>query len=494
MHHKIEFEKVSIVAVTLSVVFGLSGIALAVLVGRKPHLFWPVLIAAAIGTSGIMIQGYALIDEYLAGCVILGGLVAIKAGAVPSRVETGDQLHRWVFLLMVTYLTIESIRGFLFLGDVRMIRWILFYLMFGLLALMLARWDFPIPNARKMPIIVAGSSIAYFGAYLAHGLTAEWLLGIPRWKAQGIEWAGSTYAMFPLVVALPAAISLIKDGDRTTRRIRWITVGLVVITGLYYESRISMLALAGMLCLSPLVLGLRRAMFFAMRMLLIGSVGLWFVLSPLATIHCRVQLFDQENTAEVCNPLANIPYYPQYVSEFVQKMVNTALEPIVPYYENASRALHIRIGLDTMMDDPIRLFVGSGVYTHRVLMSRELVKFRYGAPPQEVQLGPYFLRTTGLPAIMVDTGLVGLLLLGLNLLLSARALLHIRGDWRDAILHVLVLSYIPLWLVGAGNFQDIVLYFLMLMPGGILIFLGRRDVSDTSADGAIALECLNETS
>jgi len=35
------------------------------------------LIFVAVGTAGLMIKGYCFVDEYLVGCVLLGGLLTI---------------------------------------------------------------------------------------------------------------------------------------------------------------------------------------------------------------------------------------------------------------------------------------------------------------------------------------------------------------------------------------------------------------------------------
>jgi len=94
---------------------------------------------------------------------------------------------------MVVYMLIQSLHGIMLWQDWRIIRWVLYYSVLGALSFLLFRKSFPIPEGKKMALLVSLSALLYFGSYLAYGLFCENVRGIDRFTLQGIEWSGSAF-------------------------------------------------------------------------------------------------------------------------------------------------------------------------------------------------------------------------------------------------------------------------------------------------------------
>ncbi len=211
-----------------------TGIVVLGVVALKPRLLWPILIMATVGTAGIMVGGkYTFLDEYLTGCVLFGGFLAVSVRAVHLRKERENvwgQFHKWVFLLMIGYMIVQSLQGLLVLESLRKIRWVVYYGMLGITVFVISNKGFPVPSRRKISLIVSGSVLVYLVSYLLHGLLTETLRGISRFEVQPGEWSTTAYALFPLVIAIPSAIFLFEDRNYTYRLVGWIHTEMTTIT------------------------------------------------------------------------------------------------------------------------------------------------------------------------------------------------------------------------------------------------------------------------
>jgi len=418
-------------------------------VALKPKLFWPILIFVAIGTAGLMVQGYCLIDECFIGCILLGGMLAILVRAVSLRKDQGDNLdylHGWIFLLMIIYMLIESLRGLLLGEDWRIVRWIIYYLMLGMLVFIASKRAFPVPDVKKLPLIVSRSALLYFGLYLAYGVFSEKLRGISRFSMQGIEWSGSAYAMFPLVIAMPASIVLLKDNVRTHRWVGWATLATTIISAFFYNSRVSLLVILSYFVISLPKLRLHRVVLF----LLLFLVILWS--------------FSGGEGREINKKIHSIS----------TQIFESAKDLWSPRESDLDRHLHMRASFITVSEDWTSLLFGYGVHSHRFAITPHL-KILYAQYLPHVVLGD-IVRTTGFTALLVDTGLTGMLLLGLNFLFVARRILFQKNSPGRGIL-LLATLFTFLWLL-VSNIQDIMLFYLMIMPSGLLIQLSRYRVSE----------------
>lgn len=117
----------------------------------------------------------------------------------------------------------------------------------------------------------------------------------------------------------------------------------------------------------------------------------------------------------------------------------------------------------------IRLLIGDGFWVHRVTL----------VEPFEEVFNKYLsgvrfsiVRTTGFSAFLTDTGIMGVLLLGVNFLLAAREISRGKGSLRHRLIIMLALLMVVLWLFTA-NILDILLLYMVIMPSGLLAQLAK---------------------
>ena len=403
-----------------------AGLVVAGVVAVKPKLFWPMLIFVVVGTAGLTVPGYvALIDEYLTGCVLIGGLLAISVRGVSLRGAPRDDLsylHMLIFSLMIIYMIVESVRGLLLWEDLRLSRWVVYYAMLGMLSFIISRGNFPVPNVKRMSLIILWSALLYFIAYLAHGFYTEEVRGISRFALtiQGNEWSGSAYAVFPLVVAIPAAIFLLKDSARSQRWLGWAVIIVVLIAGFFYDCRSAWIGVMAFLIVSPTVLRFRQT-------------GLWLLI------------------------LAGLAFFVfGYSTGFFQHLVQSALLRDVG---EAGRLMMFQAAVNAVSANWIALFFGCGIHSHHFVIGQYLEAIGYG-------LLPSYVRVSGFAGLLIDIGLVGMLLLFMNFLFTAlKVLAPKKSPGRVVLLLALLLAFVwPL----IGKIDDIVLFYLMIMPSGLI--------------------------
>lgn len=454
------------------------GIGPAYAVWKWPAFFWRSVLGVSILGAGIMIAGHAVIDEYLVGFLLLGGIAAAYMGRVSVRSSRPRSFHGWLFLLTTAYFAIESTRGMLVLHDPRMARWIMYYVMFGVLFLAAERWEFPLPSVRQTARTLGVASILYFGFYLGLGLFDECAFGISRWNRQGVLWAGSSYALFILAVSLPAAFYLLGEKGTLGRgreyALGWLTLFASIAAIGYYDSRVGWLTLFGFLILAPIFFGLRKG--FGVILGILGISGLIFLgsQSVLATPHCRVIVRGEESFTETSKRLFDGEWYGQRAADFAEGMAATAITPVAPRVSDLDRTLHLRAGFRAMIETPMRFLFGEGVYTHKRLLYPYIrTMFAENLPGIEVNRQ---VRTMGLPALAVDVGFVGLALLFANLLCAMRACVSrwsLDGLRASSVL-LGALALVSVWIL-VSNIQDMVIYFLLFMPYSPFMFLAAHE-------------------
>lgn len=469
-------------SIVISVVF-IFGILTFFLVGRKPEFFWPALIALPIIFSGFMIAGRPVVDEYFLAAVIAGGFLAAWRGLVPRGDNKKLSFHWQVFLFAVVYFAIQSLRGAFVLEDIKILRWVGYFLLFGALFFLVRKWQFPQPGALLTAKITSIASVIYFGAYFLLGLGSECLVGIFRWVPQGTVWAGSSYAVFPVIFSFPAAVFLLNTNNRKVRWLGWFALFLSILTVGFYESRIGWLALFVMSIFTLLFLGIRRTLEVLPGLVIIFGFTLLFTLSALATPYwldgnlldepyCHTLLRGEASLSEVSGRLFNADWYKVRSSIFWQGMSETVVFPISPRRSDLDRSLHIKAGFTVFSKNPSSLLFGAGTHSHRVLLRSPLEKLYQVELPEEKISS--VVRTVGLSAILVDFGLVGLILILLNLFLVFKKLVAGGGwsTWRKASVFLAALILIPIWLI-VSDIQDMVIYFLLLMPENLFILFLR---------------------
>jgi len=425
----------------------ISGLLVILTIALKPKFFWPLLIIIACSTAGLMIKGYCLIDEFLLYCLLFGAFLAISIGAVPSRrTEPSrlDKFHYLFFFLLIAYLIIQSFRGLIIWGDWRIIRWIIFYLSLGLLSFIISKKDFPAPNKKQIALLISLSTLFYFIAYLAHGLIAEKFRGLSWINLQGAEWSGTAYAVFPMILAIPSALFLIRDKIVKYKLISGIFIVIALITSFYYDSRMSFLTIFAFLFISPFVLKIRKFLIFLICFLLILSLFL----------SLSIKTETLKSYSSVKSFLKLIPK--SAITLFAgEKGQTNDLDRYAAWYG----------ALTTIKANWLTLFWGYGVHSSHFVMRPYLQKLYTEYLPGVA--ASENIRTTGVATILVDLGLIGIFLLIINFILTALKIIsHIGFEFKITALLILFLFF--LWIF-ISNIQDIVLFYLLIMPSGLLI-------------------------
>lgn len=432
------------------------GFIVAAVVATKPKLFWVLLVLFAIVGSGPMVRGYALFDEYLIGFVVFGGLLLVLIGGVHyRRNDLATNWHLKIFLWLILYLVFQSVRGMILLEDLRMIRYIVYFMMLGALSFMISCVNFPVPTARKLSLIVMWSALLYFVMYLAHGIYYERALGyMGRFVKQGELWSGSAAALFAIVVAMPAAIFSLRDNNKAHRRGALSLIAVVIITALYFDSRTALICIIGFSVVFVLTRSFRDKVKFSV-----------FVV-------CFVLVFS-----------ISMPDAYSKLVEYGSGQLIALWESIIfiysPRESDMDRNVQFYAALHTLGGNWLTLMFGEGFYSHRIAIIPSLQELG-GA----VSAGG-LVRPTGIAAFCIDTGLVGLLLLSANMWMAVHVIIaKTRFAFkknRPVLLFSLLMTF--LWLF-ISNIQDMILFFLIFMPSGLLVQLSQHCIVEPTSISA----------
>jgi len=203
--------------------------------GHCGNGFWPgdssrrglangVMLLAML-TGGVMLRGYALLDEIAIYLFLLWWMWRrwVSGGRLAS---VGDdnalmRLHRILFVTFALYCAAQAVRGVVFLDDVRVVRFVVFFVALALLA-----WIWPVRAGEINVRTVVLAGFVYFTA------------------------------MLPAVVLVPAMATLTRD--RPDRWLYWLTLSVLMLASFYYQSRFGWAAVLCLLVLGKPGLGMRR--------------------------------------------------------------------------------------------------------------------------------------------------------------------------------------------------------------------------------------------
>jgi hypothetical protein len=430
------------------------GIIILATVVKKPYLFWPILIAISVGTGGLLIGGYLIggyfwVDEFLLGCLLVGTCVSVlikRTNLYGKRRNLTEKLHLWIFYIFIFYMVFQTIRGFFIWQEdlIKIVRWIIFYLMLGVLAFLLSRNPFSHFSKRSAVLIIFISAFLYLLSYLMHGTLSGLLRGINWLSLQGFEWSGSAYATFPLLIASVAAVFLVKE-----KKLYYILLGVAlfalgIIVSVYYSSRVSLLVVLFFIVLLLFIskISLKKKVAILFFFFFIASTLIWQT-APKEIKNYYVVLFQGEKKYEIWKRQGG----------------------------DIDRYMHFRASLDAVRTDWKTLLFGYGIYGHRSILVPYLQelsnRYRNGA----IVEGP--IRTTGFSALIVDAGWVGILLFAANFLLLGWQILYKNKNSEKFIL-VSAVSISFLWML-VSNIQDLVLLYFLIMPFGLIFQLNKTE-------------------
>ena len=450
---------INVIYLLLLFLCGFIGFVVIGVISLKPKLFWTTLIFAVILGTGPMIKGYGLIDEYLVGCIIVGFLLSLSIRPVcqvyASQKTRFSKIHFEIFFLFMCYLTLQSIRGLIVLDDLRMIRFIIFFMMLGILSYILFKGFFPVPPPSQIINLVLLGSLIYFMLYLGYGIYTESIRGINRFDVQGDEWTGSSVAMFPLFCVVPAVyFMLVKKSEQFRKNtwIAWIVIIVGAATSFYYDSRISWIVITGFLVFSIRDLGLYKSL----KIFIIFAVFLFTLL--------------------LGQPKHNFNFTAR-ISGFYKALFisGTGLQE-----SDIDRKLAILASLRLITDNPKTLLFGTGFYTERykLVPYYEEVLSEYGIRTNVSSAIHSIVRTSTFPSFIAGTGLIGIFFLFLCFYLTACEIIMntrahgIKG--RKIVLFTLLIVFMSIFV---SINLDLILFYLCIMPSGLLVQMSRYETS-----------------
>lgn len=453
-------------------VFGLEGIlAFSVLipfivaVALRPSRFWPLLIIGNVLGLGLRLRGYPILDELITGCLVLGACLSIVVNQ--RRLISHQTGHdaRLVFRVFIIYLVCQSVIGIVTTGDARNIRWLLLYVLVGVVSNIASRYrEFEFPDPRTAWTLILCTTALYDALYIAQGVYGQIMFPEPglwgepgRFRVQNYLWTGPALAVLPTLLGMPAALCLMHDRSRRIRTLAWLVVLMSIVVAYYFDSR-----LAWSVVLSSMVISLRR---LRLKRVLLGMAIAAVVLGVLAE-----------------HPVAD-------AKSVIVTLYETSQMLWKPNDSDIGRNIDFKVAWMAIGESPLTFLIGHGIGSHKTVAIPYLEEmFRRDLPailqwevisgsPNDPDNKLVVYRTTAFTALLVDTGVIGMMLFTACFVLLTRRLLTEATRERPLLILCVVLAFI--WII-AVNVLDTVLFYLILMPDGILFRLsGARALKPT---------------
>lgn len=434
---------------------------------------------AAVATSGLALDGWTIADELLVGAVLIGAALGKRGRVRRAAQRPAVAGHGLIFLLLCTYLGMQAVRGMVDLVDtsdvldgIRKMRWPLFFL--ALAWLTRTRSHVAAADDVDWPFAVSKIGLVYMLVFVGTGVVAETWLGIDRYSLQpgmaqysgenllGVALFGSSaYAMFPALVIMPAGLMLMGQPGAHRAWIGGGAVGSVLLAGIYYDSRVSLLFLVVMILAS-----IPSAIRFNPRRLLTIAAVYGLLLGAFITL-------QPQRTQNLFSGL------------LVTGGAAWAEEGAAESTRDIDRVAHVQAGLEAVGESWSTFLFGYGYRMSSFVVGR----YYYDIYTLERVFGSANLdnfATEGFTSLLVDGGWVGMGLLGLCLAFTGVEII-MRAGPGDRIILLAALAAAAGWLV-VINMLDIMMFYMLFMPGGLLVRLGvaahaSRVTSRNSAGG-----------
>jgi hypothetical protein len=438
------------------------------------HLFLLILVPAIL-FSNVMIQGYAVLDE-LALYVIAAAAILARSFRLPERLSELESVHRWIFLVFATYLVLESVRGMISLSDLRVSRFVVLFAAFAMLAVFLPSEGSSQRDIMRVARYVTAAGTIYLTAYFLLGLLLENVFDIYRFEMQGWVWSGTTAAVLPVYVTMPALAVIGASPARADHRLFSASFIAALLVAWYYDSRSIRIAFLLLVCLGFWKLGLRRVLLAALIYLAIIVIFPWTTENALTPGQFRAYVAESIETFNS----ATLSQKAWNFTEGVLPGVVPAIRHLFKRDEDIDkiRAQTLRrYDFDRKLaiigsirhatgDGMARLLFGTGYYTHRqeLVSTFQQIATEYGYhwPASYDSV----VRTATFNGMLVDTGLIGIGLLGILFFCSALQICKSSSGPRLASLAAL--GSIALSFLSSGIY-DLVVVYLALMPRGALL-------------------------
>ena len=433
----------------LFVILILIGLFIISITIKKPILFWPLIIFISIVGSGLMINGYTFYDEYLIGCVVIGVFV-LNVYTSFGRNRKVDNIHNLIFVLFLVYLFYQAIYGAIILYSPRKIRWVIFFILLLLINSLSKKEKYPKLCPRDLSYFITVCSLIYYGFYIIYGYSFE-LFGLDRHDIQYATtqkltsiWATTAYTIFPMVISLPCAIILIQDKKPIYRRLGLMSIILVIINVVYYQSRVGVLVILIFSISSIPVLGVKKWLIFAVLSIL--SFSLIFILMSDKSIEFYIN--------DVFGTWSRI---------ISANETNT-------YSQDMDRYIWTIVAFESIRDNWWHFLFGHGFRSSGYVVA-PLVYDLFRAYGHTTYQYSSNVGTEMFTNLLVETGMIGLSLYTLNYFFLVKNIFSNKSNpHRYMLISALIISYFWMFII---NLIDVLLLYLLIMPNGLIAQLNQ---------------------
>ena len=442
---------------TLVGIYFILGVIITYVVVKNPASFINLFIASIIIGSGPMIFGYPFVDEYMLSMLLLG--VFLRFSLLKNRVVIHikgsyfNNLHIIAFYSLIAYFLFQSFRGLVLLGDIRMIRWILFFIIIGWSSNIILNYKFSI-SPKQVTKVIFYSATIYFSIYLAIGGVYEFFTGINKDNMQGYIWTGTSGAIAPLIIYLSSLIIYMqKFKNKQQKLLSLLSFVIVTTCVLYYDSRAAIFIIV----LFSFVIFMSNL--FRAKKAIVGQIFL---------IILFITAFEVWTVNFTSSERGILKYLP------IDKEFNISTPQTLSSSSDMSRILIHIAAYKTIEKEFNSLLFGYGWYMARYKMIDSAISVRAseGLHINHLVNGKP-IQPTGAAALLVDTGFIGVFLFMINVFFSVITILKSSIDRRYPI-SIIYLTMLPLFFV--GNPTVMLLSYFMIMPNNpihIMIGVGQ---------------------
>ena len=430
---------------------------------KNPDNFLKLFLISIIIGVGPKISGYPLIDEYWVIMLLFGLLMRkiITPNVLAERIEQKSyNFHEKAFTFLTLYFLFQSFRGGFWLEDPRMLRWIIFFIIIGIIFLIFSNYKKTIDPEYVTKIVIYSCSI-YFLLYFLAGYIYELSTGNSKLDLQHLYSNGTSVANFITVIYVIAIIIYNQRNKRIgTNLIIFLSFIIVIFTVTYYDSRSGIFTILGSLGLNFLFQLLKKNKKGIFQFFLVISfiVGYQF---------WAVNYSDSNRSIQDFLPID---------SELNLTMPKSLAEQNVG--AGRARILGPIAAFNFITEDTFHTLFGYGWYMSRYELIEPIEKMRKLEQLNRLNMDRLNTsRTTayqaaGALAIMVDTGFVGIFLYLLNLLLGFKAILKCQNN-NKYVISIIYFIIIPWALVGTLT-PLLLIYFWVMPKNPILLMLEQK--------------------
>jgi hypothetical protein len=492
------------------------------LLRKNLNSFIPLILVVNIFGNGPQVVGYFFYDEFLSILFSLFFLLFnILDKGISSIIEPLKKIPKGYLLLLsifIIYMSAQSIRGIFVNDDLRIIRWVIFYL--GLVPIWYSIY-IAIYRAQPTPIEISSyilfSSLAYLFLYLFIGIYFDNNYA-SQFSSQNYFWSGTSYAFYPILIALIANYTLLRKKQENNKKFfGFILFLLLVFMSMYFDSRLIQISslifalsfliskqfrttLVLLAIYSTVVSGYISFQYLNASKINIDDSSITNVV-PANLIQTKVS--HQETESESKHYPENNYQQSLIEKDWVFEPDNTvdALKTYVAHNiigsfsilsSNSSdftRDLQFIASIEILSNGNIfdKLF-GFGFYRHKYLLV-DLMQNYFLKNYEKISISEQasladdsrsdlndinkinVYRTNSFNGIIIDTGLIGVSLIILILTMSIMTLLTTRIENKyQASLFVMISFF---WLF-FSNITDIYLFYIILLPGFFGLILGHK--------------------